>query len=211
MGGNALKQPSVRLTKKSYALLAANCVAKLRLLYPNARVQDIASYRLKTDFGDLDVVLDAADYDPLEAAKALDAVEIVRSGTVTSMGIKVRPEIALLDGNVFQADLIKLDSEKFEFGLGYFSYNDLGSLIGRIARKMGLKFGHDGLWLPVRDGDYLCGQVLLTQDFERAVTFLGFDYARWKDGFDNLEDIFRYVSTGKRFSRNLYLLEHANH
>lgn len=122
MGGNALSRTSVRLTKKNYERLAADCVAKLRALYPAARVNDIVAYRSKPDFGDLDIALDPEGYNPFEAAEALGAVEVVRNGPVTSIGVKVRPELAELDGNVFQVDLIKLGAPEYDFALSYYSY-----------------------------------------------------------------------------------------
>lgn len=55
MGGNALSLPSVRLTKSNYERLSADCVAKLRALYPSKRVEALGAYRAKADFGDCDV------------------------------------------------------------------------------------------------------------------------------------------------------------
>lgn len=55
MGGNALSQPSVRLTKSNYERLSADCVDKLRQCYPGKRVHALGAYRSKADFGDCDI------------------------------------------------------------------------------------------------------------------------------------------------------------
>lgn len=55
MGGNALSYTAVRLTKKNYERMAADCVAKLRALYPSKRIEALGSYRSKADFGDCDI------------------------------------------------------------------------------------------------------------------------------------------------------------
>jgi hypothetical protein len=108
MGGNALSHTSVRLTKKNYERVAHAVVTQLKALYPNNRVYAIESYRAKADFGDLDVLVESVGYDPQKAAEAIGGVEVVRNGPVTSVGLVVRPEVAVLDGNVFQVDLIKM-------------------------------------------------------------------------------------------------------
>lgn len=211
MGGNALSHVSVRLTKSNYERLATDCVAKLRALYPAARVQDIVAYRNKPDFGDLDVALDAENYDPFEAAKTLGAVEVVRNGPVTSIGIKVRPEVADLDGNLFQVDLIKLGADEFEFSLQYYSNNDMGNLVGRIAKALGTTLRHDGLYFYHRSGDYKFREILLTQDYAKALSFLGYDPVRFAEGFESLEDIFQFVVSTPFFNNEIYLLENRNY
>lgn len=136
MGGNALSCISVRLTKKNYDRMAADCVAQLRARYPGKRIEALGSYRAKSDFGDCDILIEGGDYyDPHQAAAALDAVEVVRNGPVTSVGVIVRPEVPRRDGNVFQVDLIKIDPVSFDFAMGYFGAADTGNLVGRIAHS----------------------------------------------------------------------------
>lgn len=152
MGGNALSHTSVRLTKKNYERTASECVAKLRALYPGKRVEALGSYRNKADFGDCDILIESgAHYDPHQAAAALSAVEVVRNGPVTSVGVVVRPEVPQLDGNVFQVDLIKMEPEAFDFAMGYFGHGDTGNLLGRIAHAQGVSLRHDGLYFYYRD------------------------------------------------------------
>lgn len=210
MGGNALSCTSVRLTKKNYERMASECVAKLKRLYPSALVTAIASYRAKADHGDLDVLLSAEGYDPFKAAEALGAVEVVRNGPVTSIGVVVRPEVAELEGNVFQVDLIAIDAPSFDYAQNYFSFNDLGNLVGRTAHSAGLSHKHNGLWYFVRDGDYKFREILLTADYRVALKFLGYGPTRFEAGFETLEDIFWYVAGSQFFNRDIFLLENRN-
>lgn len=214
MGGNALSCKSVRLTRNNYQALAADCVAKLKALYPSSRVTDIVAYRSKPDFGDLDVALDAENYDPFEAAEALNAVEVVRNGPVTSIGVKVRPDLSELDGNVFQVDLIKLGASEYEFALAYFGHNDTGNLAGRIAKSLNTSLRHDGLYFYHRsgaNGDYKFREILLTRDYAKALAFLGYDPDRFAKGFDSLEDIFQFIVSTQFFNREIFLLENRNY
>jgi hypothetical protein len=211
MGGNALSCASVRLTKKNYERLAQDCVAKLQALYPSGRVAAIEAYRAKPDFGDLDLLVTTPDYNPFEAAEALSATEVVRNGPVTSIGVRARDEVGPVAGNIFQVDLIAIEAASFDYARQYFAFNDLGNLIGRTAHRMGLSHGHAGLRYYVRDGDYKFRELLLTLDYGVALSFLGYDPARFQEGFESLQDIFEYVAGSAFFNRDIFLLENRNH
>lgn len=211
MGGNALSRTSVRMTQSNYQRMAADCVAKLRALYPEARVNDVVAYRSKPDFGDLDVALDAESYNPFVAAEALGAVEVVRNGPVTSIGVKVRPDLQELDGNIFQVDLIKLGAPEYEFALSYYGHNDAGNLAGRVAKSLFTSLRHDGLYFYHRVGDYKFREILLTRDYGKALVYLGYDPVRFAEGFDTLEDIFKFIASTPFFTKDIFLLENRNY
>lgn len=212
MGGKALScNVSIRLTKNNYVRLATLCVAKLQALYPAKRVAYLGSYGDKADFGDCDILLEGGeDYDPYKAAAALDAVEVVRNGPVTSVGVIVRPEVPHRDGNVFQVDLIKMEPEAFDFAMSYFGHGDTGNLLGRIAHAQGLSLRHDGLFYYYRDGDYKFRAILLTREFSEALTFMGYSPDKLAQGFDSQEAIYRYVASSPFFNRDIFLLENRN-
>jgi hypothetical protein len=211
MGGNALGRTSVRLTKKNYDRMAAECVAKLRALYPDNRATAIEAYRAKYDFGDLDILVESTGYDPHAAAEALGAHEVVRNGPTTSIGVLVREDQPYVDGNVFQVDLVSSDSASFDYAKAYFSFNDLGNLVGRTAHRAGLAHRHDGLYYYVRDGDYKFRELMLTQNYDTALSFLGYEPARFHAGFETLTDIFEYVTGSAYFHRDIFLLENRNY
>lgn len=211
MGGNALGCTSVRLTKKNYDRMAADCLQKLQALYPNNRAHAIEAYRAKADFGDLDILVESTGFDPHEAAVAIGGHEIVRNGPTTSIGVLVREDKPYVDGNVFQVDLVSSGSEAYDYAKAYFSFNDLGNLVGRTAHRAGLAHRHDGLYYYVRDGDYKFREIMLTQDYDTALTFLGYDPARFHAGFETLTDIFEYVTGSAYFHRDIFLLENRNY
>lgn len=198
MGGNALSMTAVRLTKSKFEHVSAQCVEHLQAAFPAHRIAVIPAYRTKADFGDCDILITSAGYDPHKAAAALDAVEVVRD------------ELPGTDGNVFQVDLISIEPEAFDYALGYFSFNDLGNLVGRTAHRAGLSHKHNGLWFYVRDGDYKFRDICLTRDYDVALRFLGYDPAQFHAGFEQLEDIFEYVAGSTFFNRDIFLLENRN-
>lgn len=202
MGGNALKNTKTRrYSANEYFALVDEVLSKFKHLFPLEKMEDVKAYRAKADFGDLDVVVKNRPGLKDEFAVALQGLgveEIVRNGPVWSVGWRD-----------FQVDF--LFHSEYEFARNYFAWNDLGNLVGRVAHKLGFKFGHDGLWYVLRDGNYVVSKVLVTSDFYKSLNFLGFDEVRYKDGFDSLEDVFSYVVDNPYFSPDVFLLENRNH
>ena len=220
MGGNALSIESARLSRLDYERVAPDVVRRLQAAYPSLRVAAIEAYREKPDFGDLDVLVSSHGvddghkhgdvFDPFVAAKAIDAIEVVRNGPVTSVGIVMDPALGTVNGNVFQVDFIRSAPESFDYGYQYFRMNDAGNLIGRIAHKMGVSHRHDGLFMVLRDGDHKFGEIELTKDYARALTFLGYKPQTFLDGFDTLAQMFDYIASSDFFNPSIYLLENRN-
>lgn len=197
MGGNALADALLRT---------------LRSAFPGRRIDAIASYADKADFGDLDLLIEAdASYDPAALARALQATEMVGNGDVTSIGVP-------LDAGVFQVDLIRTTPACFDFASHYYGHNDMGNLLGRVAHEFGAKFGHLGLLLPVRDpanSSRLLDEICITDDFATALGLLGYDAARYAAlraarQFRTLADIFRYVISTPYASKAIYLLDNRS-
>lgn len=204
MGGNVFSNPSTkRYNRTQYEHVTKEI--KTQLLTICTDVHILESTVDKQDFGDADILVTGATKDELidlfVKYKKLDPkLDFSANGHVLSM--------RYVD---FQIDLILTPKCDFSFSKGYFNHSDLGNLIGRVAHKMGFKFGHDGVWYVVRDGDYVVGECCLTKDFDKALAFFGFDVARYYKGFNTLDDIFKYVSSSFYFNRDLYPLEHRNH
>jgi hypothetical protein len=53
-------------------------------------------------------------------------------------------------------------------------------------------------------------EILLTREYEAALFFLGYDPERFREGFENLEDIFKFVAGSRYFNRDIFLLENRN-
>lgn len=204
MGGNALSKPSVRLARADYLEKERWAVTTLQAEAPRSLVEAIPAYASKETFGDLDILISTGELEPMVAAEALSAEEVVRNGPVTSLGVWT-------SGGLFQVDLIYIDKDSFGYAHNYFSYNDLGNLVGRVAHKMGLSHKHNGLYFPVRDGDYKFKEICLTKDYLLALEFLGFSPDVFQRGFNTLEDIFKYVVDSDFFSKEIYLLENRNY
>lgn len=205
MGGNALHFETRRIDAKEYVELV-NEIRQLWMDMPKQCIYSstdmpyaVKSYRNKKDFGDIDFVIKR---DPtLHYRKAIQETyspkEIFSNGGAHSFDYKG-----------VQIDFITVRPEEFETSLNYFAFNDLGNLMGRIAHKMGLKYGHHGLSVLIKDGDYLIEEIVLTRDRKEIFEFLGYD-ADVRD-FAELKDIFDFVRSSMYYSGEIFKLENRN-
>lgn len=162
----------------------------------------IPAYSEKESFGDLDILYSTTDDIPLDVkhfSSMFDTDQVSRNSNVTSIAYKE-----------FQIDFIHMGQDNFDYSLAYHSWNDLGNLTGKLARYFGLKHGHAGLVLPMRDGDNKFDEILLTLDHDRFLKFVGLDSDVFNSGFDNLQQIFEYVATSPYYNPEWYKLENIS-
>lgn len=204
MGGQAIKNTPVRRYQRAeYEQLKAEVLAQLQADFPKCKMAAIPAYRSKASFGDLDILFETSNLQ-LELEPYLQerfqSPEIVRNSHVFSFAYRA-----------FQIDLIGSSSEDFEISLHYFSWNDLGNILGRLYHKMGFKYGHDGLHFLFKADNYQFGEICLSKEIRPILAFADLDAERFLAGFDTLEDIFRYAVSSRFFNKAIYLLENRNH
>lgn len=197
MGGNAMAPYGARrFSAEEYVPLLKEVIGLLAEFKPTG----IPYYRNKVSFGDMDIItrsLKEEDYKTI--INRLGTSTYLRNDSVMSLLYK---EI--------QIDIIPMSEEDYSTSLLYYSYNDLGNLMGKIFHKFGVKYGHRGLVLPVKDGDYGLGEVVLSKNPVEIFRFGGFDIDRYYRGFDDLEEIFLFVITSKYFNSEIFQYENLN-
>lgn len=114
------------------------------------------------------------------------------------------------DYKELQVDLITVAPEHFDTNAMYLSYNDLGNFIGRIAQGFGLKYGQKGLWYEHYFKGSNIATITISKNYEDIFKFLGLSYERYLEGFNELEDIFEYISTCRFFNWRLFQLDKLN-
>lgn len=203
MGGKALKSTFTRrYNKDEYFELRREILRKLTKI--NLIGRDIPAYRLKDSFGDMDILI-------LNDGNIKNIKELIQ--------IHFNPSEMHFNGNVWsfdykelQIDFILTPTRNWETAYNFFSWNDLGNLIGKIAHKFNLKYGFEGLVFKYRlDNDKTLGEIVLSKNTETILEFLGFDYNKWCQGFDTMEEIFDYVINSKYFSIDIFKFENLNH
>jgi hypothetical protein len=204
MGGNALKAWGVeRKEKVEFDVLVDEISTRLAQLFPKVRTTPVVAYADKTSFGDADILV-ASDHLP--------------SNWIDQLKLGFSPQACLSNGHVhsfdyknLQVDLIVIPEKSFEFSQNYFNYNDLGNLMGRVAHKMGFKYGHLGLYAPLRDGTHQYAELEISTDSRRVFEFLGYDFDRHQRGFKNLDEIFEFTISSPYVHRDIFLLDNRNH
>lgn len=150
MGGHALKKVNVsrigllqynEVKRDLYKQLSSEFELELELEF----LIDVPN---KIDFGDIDILykykLTNSFPNVIDIIKqTFNPTEIIHNGDVCSFSYQITSN----NGEIkyFQVDLIK--STNLEMSKFYFSYGDLGGIIGRIAQYIGLKYGSAGLWV----------------------------------------------------------------
>lgn len=195
MGGNIF-DGTRRYSKEEYNKLLLEISSLLKPL--NVKFEVIQSYRNKDSFGDMDIIIGNRGRETIRF--------LFRDYPLSSNG-----HIDSYKFRDFQIDLIFIPLEDFETNYLYYCYSDFGNIIGRCFHKTGFKYGHLGLSFIVKDGDYQFKEIIVSKDHKKILEFLDYDYERFCQGFDTLEDIFRYAISTPYFNKEIYLLHNRNH
>jgi hypothetical protein len=233
MGGNAIKKNGKsicgRLSKQNYeqvknhilsVLKSADIICEIVLELPG-----------KTSFGDIDILyfsfMNKTDMKKfiIEKFNICDPSHIVQNGYVTSCAFDC---CNFNHEGYFQLDFIGMQSlEHLEMSRFYFSYGDLGSIIGRIANYYGLKFGDIGLSGEIYESTidptkpfdirFTLGNVLFTNNPKKICEFMGYDYDYWlyeMPKFTSIDDyqlIFNWLTNTKWYNKDIFIYLNNDH
>jgi len=202
MGGNAMAPFGARRYSRQEYLEARREIGQLlKQYFPLRDFLEIPSYHNKESFGDMDlltVTLQPEEYEGIQFA--LKSKHSERNSEVMSLLYKE-----------LQVDIIPMPRDDLQSAYMYYAYNEKGNLMGKIFHKFGVKYGHRGLTMPMKDGDNMFHEVLISKDGDKIFSFLGLSYKRWQAGFDELEDIFKFVTSSPFFSAEIFQYENLNH
>jgi len=201
MGGNALKKAHTRrYTKEEFEVVSQELLAKIRRTFDRADVP--LYYHNKETFGDIDIIVDMNGFkeDIMNYISVFfEPTEIFHNGNCYSFNYK---EV--------QVDFMCIEPEHYDSNYHYLAFNDLGNYIGRIAHRLGLKYGQQGLWYNHFLKGQNLGKVMVSKDYREIFNFLDLDYDRWLEGFDELEDTFKFVTTSRYFDTEMFQLNSLN-
>ena len=138
MGGNAFAEAK-RLTRSEYEAICKEVESAAARCGVKGAVPQ--SCRDKMSFGDVDLVVSRDSIDSIH-----DLINHLQPKALIKHPNGYNLLMSTPENKLYQLDLNLVAGDSFVFSYWYFSYNDLGNLIGRIAHHQGLKFGHDGLW-----------------------------------------------------------------
>lgn len=208
MGGNALNSViTERKTTEQFNKIASELVPIFKEGL-GTEIHIVKSYHEKETHGDMDILVKITHEFHNKGINLRTFIEEnLEPGQIFTNG-----SVISFDYDKFQIDIIPIKESWWDVGIGFFDYDPTGNLMGKSAHKFGLKYGFNGLIYPFRNfNGRLSHDILLSTDNERIFEFLGYDYERFQKGFDNLEEIFEYVISGKYFDYSIFLMENLNH
>lgn len=213
MGGKLLAKefnlPEKRIPKAEFLRISSEILQKLNLAEPNRRAKIIPYCSSKLDFGDLDLLCESFSGDKINWSDFLTkefGCKPHKNGNVYTIAY-----------NDFQVDFILASSEIYNTALDYFSFEQ-GNINGVLARKLGFRYKHSGLFLNVPLNYFSpelpaheYSEILVSRITRNIFDILGVDYEWFKAGFNNPTDIYDWVSTGKYFNPEMFAFEELNH
>lgn len=206
MGGNLLK--GRRISTKEYYKVIDDLISLVSDSVPyGVSVDKVPFIKEKEDHGDIDLVVGYEDVIDYVRIYELLKNQTHISHVVTNSSNK---SIHFLYNDV-QVDLIFVQNKSVQYAINYFSYNDLGNLLGRLSKRLGFKHGHLGLSFKLMHNTTVIKEYYLTNDFYTFLSNLGLDITTFKNGFDTYEEMFKYVLSSPYFDPSIYLYENLNH
>jgi hypothetical protein len=244
MGGNALnKVIASRINLEQYEKIKKDLESKLNQFIQLEFTIDVPG---KVDFGDIDILYmfknnndnqdikrDNQDIkqDNQDIVKLIEQIyspiEIVPNGPVCSFAYY----LDTID-KYFQVDLIKVNN--LPMSRFYFSYGDLGGIIGRITQHKCITFGSDGLRISPNQETIskflslgklkldlqitqeqitqsILPNIILTNKPDEICTFIDLDWNKWVGGFDSKQEIFEWIRNSKWFNLDSFRALNCEH
>eukprot|EP01035_Chromulina_nebulosa_P021881 gene21881-28324_t len=164
----------------------------------------------KVEFGDVDIIYTSSTEHGLTMLEVIEKIfnpqEIVISGDVLSFSFFLEET-----REFYQVDMILV--ENLQMGKFYFSYGDLGNLIGHMTDKLGIKFGINGLYVNLHNRILEDGGIesryaeahrrtILLNDCPKEICeYLEMDFTAW-GGFETDAEVFEWIKTCKMFNKS---------
>lgn len=204
MGGKALKNTfTERKNTKEYLEIYNEISNILTNLLGDVTLT--THYHSKVTHGDMDILLKITSNNKNVNIKTIISKifkpnEIIVNGGVVSFDYKK-----------FQIDIIPINEESWDSAKFWYSYDPIPNLVGKTAHKFGLKFGPEGLVMPIRNfNNRLSKDIIITKNSKKIFEFLGYDYDRYLMGFDTKQEIFDWVINSKFFDSEMFEMQNLN-
>ena len=199
MGGNMF--PKTKRIRKSTFDKLTNEILSILTSNNFLKVRPIKSITEKKTFGDIDILISN------EYFKTLKPDTFIKQcfGDYVPLGY-TSSGISFVYKNV-QVDFIFINYSLTDTHSVFYDYNDLGNLIGRLAKFYHCKYKPIGLYFTLYspNKDKILDDIFLSSNVEEIFDLLGLDYNRYKLGFETYKDAFDFVLASPCFIPKLYV------
>lgn len=210
MGGRALNNygiTTVRKTTDEFNRIADNITQKINHDL-GIETSIVKCYHNKETHGDLDILL---KIDNIIYNKNVNLKEYVKN-TFNPNAIHNNGGVFSFDYDQFQIDFIPIKESNWETAKVYFSYDPLGNAMGKTFHKLNLSYGWDGLKYKYRNfNGRNSHNILISKNPQKIFEFGGYNYNRYLNGFDDIEEIFDFIIDGEYFNSDIFRMENLKH
>lgn len=204
MGGKIWKEQSIRLGIDEYLVVLKEIryILEEYVVLNVNEIKEIAYIKDKKDFGDLDLLLTTRFEHKSFLLNYLSLNNYLHktNGNVVSFLYKN-----------FQVDIIFVNVNEIAYARHYFSWNDVGNLVGRLIKQLGFKHGHNGLFYVNKKDTQVLSTTLVSLDYFDALRFLKLDVETFKKGFNTKKEMFDWIISSPYFNKNIFTFENLNH
>jgi len=204
MGGKALTRYGVFTERKNtteFKILGDEIRARLATDHPMLETAIVTCYNAKPDHGDIDLLVKCPKECNIDWKKYV-------AETFSPQAIYCNGGVSSFDYKNFQVDLIPINAKNWNTAICYFSYDPIGNIMGKTYHKFGLSYGWDGLYYRFRNFHGSNSRnILISTDIGKIFEFGGYDYEMFLDGFETLEEIYKFAINSKFFDSQMFQIE----
>lgn len=143
-------------------------------------------FREKETHGDLDILVGFNSFQAQgELTNLLEANSIPHS---------VNGRVSSFMWDELQVDAIFIDERRVESAAKYFSWGDVGNILGLFAVNKGLKLSEAGLYIEENLQNIGLARAFVSFEFESALEYFNLPVAEFNKGFDNFEESLTFLS-----------------
>lgn len=208
MGGKALNKYGVTTVRKNteeFKRIGSEIQNQIKNDFSFPVITEIVTcYHTKPDHGDLDLLI---KIDEEFHNSKINLKKYIRDA-FNPQAIHNNGGVFSFDYDNFQIDFIPVRESKWETAKVYYSYDPLGNIMGKTFHKFGLSYGWDGLFYKFRNfNGRLSQNILISTDARKIFEFGGYDYDRYLEGFETLEDILKFTINSKYFDTEIFQMD----
>lgn len=190
MGGHALKDiKCTRVLKEKYLLIKNDVINKIK---DKLKYEEVIETPNKKDFGDLDLLIQTTPNLFNIIKETFNPKSHFVNGNAISFSYQ------LDNDEYFQIDFIQVDNLKIaQF---YFSYGDLGGILGRMVHPFNMRLGFNGLFV-----NYEYENIIICNEPKLICDYLTLNYEKWSFGFNNITEIYEWIVESNFFDKSYFI------
>jgi hypothetical protein len=210
MGGKALNQFGIFTERKDTKTFLKIGEEIRTILFSDFHLETaiVKCYHEKSDHGDLDLLLKITEDFKLKNINIKDYI----NQRFKPRGIYYSGGVYSFDYQNFQIDFICIQNIDWDIANTFFNYDCAGNCMGKVYHKFNLSYGWNGLYYKFRNFNGRNSQnILISKDPKKIFEFGCYDYDIHSNGFEKLEDIFKFIISSKYFNSTIFQFNNLRH